>query len=184
MKSQPKVIRGPLYIAPSLVVTEKSETPALRKATFKYIPHGVSTDSSAFKTIQCFFSYQLQHFCLLQPSPNWKITIDQRQCYYFSLVFIDLLLHLRVTKAEKWKLLENLRQFHKTNTLRAFLAHSGLHSNTRRGFIFRKGQGHSDFSQKDPFKHQFIFLTYSTEVKSFQSTNAEKIKKERSQMNN
>lgn len=128
----------PLYIAPSLVVTEKLKTCALRKATLKYIPSGVSR-VQLFKQLNTF-SYQLQHFCLLRPSPNCKTTTDPRQCCYFSSVFLYLLLYLSVTKAQRWELLENLRQFHKTNTLRAIPAHSDLHPNTRRGFSFKKGQ--------------------------------------------
>lgn len=62
------------------------------------------------------------------------------------------------TKVERWKLLEDLRQFHKSNTLRAFLVFVPTAGEV---LSLKKGQGHSDFSQKDPFKHQFLALKSS-----------------------
>lgn len=88
-----------------------------------------------------------------------------------------------MTKAKRWKLSEDLRQFHKINTLRAILAFIPTPGEV---LAFKKYRDTEILAKKDSFKHQFIFLTQRTEVKAFQSTNVEKKKKKggRSQMNN
>lgn len=115
MKINQKSLRCPPCIAPSWVGTEKWETPALRKATlnisqkatFKSIPSGVSRVQllKQFHT----FSHQLQHFCPLKPSPNWKNTIYQRQCCYFSSAFLYLFIAL-FTSDKGWEM-ETFRGF-------------------------------------------------------------------------